>query len=202
MSAREVFFGGWILSATLILLPLSSLAQCDHDVPLALGGHASTPSSQAGLPSPGGIAPSEPPAAPSSKVSGASAIDIAQGVPVRVTEAEILALPISAIVTATDWTPVSRFEGPLLSEVLKLKPAQAQTQTLHVYALNDYAITIPVSDIEKYAPILAHTRDGVRMKRSDFGPLFIVYPRDRYRELRTPSMVARMAWQVCRIDVE
>ena len=116
------------------------------------------------------------------------------------TEAQILALPVSVIVTATDWTPVSRFEGPLLREVLKLKAGRAQT--LRVYALNDYAITIPVSDLDKYAPILAHTRNGVRMKRSDFGPLFIVYPRDQRPELRAPSMAARMAWQVCRIDVE
>jgi hypothetical protein len=54
----------------------------------------------------------------------------------------------------------------------------------------------------QYAPILAHTRDGSRMSRSDFGPLFIVYPRDRFPALRAPIMGARMAWQVCRIDVE
>jgi len=74
---------------------------------------------------------------------------------------------------------------------------------LNVFALNQYAVSIPMSDLDEYNPILlALTRDGVRMKQSDFGPMFIVYPRDQYDELRAPIMTARMAWQVCRIDVD
>ncbi|MEO5736138.1 MAG: hypothetical protein ABIQ82_01630, partial [Variovorax sp.] len=128
-----------------------------------------------------------------------TATEVTASEAVRFTEAQILALPVSVLVTATDWTPVSRFEDPLLGDVLRLKAGQAQT--LRVYALTDYAITIPVSDLEKYTPILAHTRNGVRVKRSDFGPLFIVYPRDQNPELRASRMSARMAWQVGRIDV-
>lgn len=119
---------------------------------------------------------------------------------VRVSEAQILSLPMKLIVTATDWTPVSRFEGPLLRDVLRL--GTVASGDLHVYALNQYAVTIPMSDLDQFAPILAHTRDGVRLKRSDFGPLFIVYPRDQFKSLESPKMAARMAWQVCRIDVE
>ncbi len=122
------------------------------------------------------------------------------GAVTQLSETQILALPVSVITTGTDWTDVSRFEGPLLSDVLKLKPGP--TGNLQVLALNQYGATVPASDLDRFGPILAHTRDGVRMKRSDFGPLFIVYPRDRYRELRAPNMAARMVWQVCRIDVE
>ena len=201
MSARELFRGSWLFAAVLISLSPSASAQCERDVFLTLGGLSSPPSPSKVVPSSAGALASPGPLSLRLSASAASAAtEVAAGEAARFTEAQILALPVSVIVTATDWTPVSRFEGPLLSEVLKLKPGQAQT--LRVYALNDYAITIPVSDIEKYAPILAHTRNGVRMKRSDFGPLFIVYPRDQYAELRAPSMTARMAWQVCRIDVE
>ncbi|MEP6721274.1 MAG: oxidoreductase [Variovorax sp.] len=196
MSAREGFLGSWLLAALLILLSPSTSAQCDRDAFLTLGGLPSPPS-QGTSPSAGGLAS---PASLSPRLSASAATEIRAGEADWLTQAQILALPVSVIVTATDWTPVSRFEGPLLSEVLKLKASPAQT--LRVYALNDYAITIPVSDLEKYAPILAHTRNGVRMKRGDFGPLFIVYPRDQRPELRAPSMAARMAWQACRIDVE
>ena len=198
MSAREGFLGSWVLAGLLISLSPSASAQCERDVFLALGGLSSPPSpSKVVSPSAGALAS---PAPLSSRPSNSAATELTAGEAARFTETQILSLPVSVIVTATDWTPVSRFEGPLLSDVLKLKASPAQT--LRVYALNDYAITIPVSDLEKYAPILAHTRNGVRMKRSDFGPLFIVYPRDQYPELRAPSMAARMAWQVCRIDVE
>ncbi|WP_371436629.1 oxidoreductase [Polaromonas sp.] len=122
------------------------------------------------------------------------------GTVTQLSETQILALPVAVITTGTDWTAVSRFEGPLLSDVLKSKPGQ--TGNLQVLALNQYGATVPASDLDRFGPILAHTRDGVRLKRSDFGPLFIVYPRDRYRELRAPNMAARMVWQVCRIDVE
>ncbi|WP_409054102.1 molybdopterin-dependent oxidoreductase [Variovorax sp. GrIS 2.14] len=117
------------------------------------------------------------------------------------TEAQVLALPVATIETGTDWTEgVSRFEGPLLSDVLGLGPGRAGA--ISVVALNHYGVTIPLSDLFKFKPILAYAQNGVRLQPDDFGPLFIVYPRDRYSELRTPSMAARMAWQVCRIDVE
>jgi hypothetical protein len=118
----------------------------------------------------------------------------------ELTEAQLMALPTSTITTSTEWTPVSRFEGPLLSDVLKL--AAVQGRVLRVFALDDYAISIPWSDLPQYGVILAHTRDGERMTRRRFGPLFVIYPRDKFAALQTPTMGARFIWQVCRIDVE
>jgi hypothetical protein len=119
---------------------------------------------------------------------------------VELTEAQLMALPVSTITTATEWTPVSRFDGPLLSDVLKL--AAVQGRVLRVFALDDYSISIPWSDLAQYGVILAHTRDGERMTRRRFGPLFVIYPRDKFAALQTPTMGARFIWQVCRIDVE
>lgn len=188
MNARALWFNGWLCVVVAVLLPQAASAQCLPDVFLAMGGSAPTAASVGWPPIPPG-SPSDDGPTP---VSGTPIV--------RLSEAELLALPVKVIVTATDWTPVSRFEGPLLRDVIKLRTGVPGA--LNVFALNQYAITIPMSDLDEFAPILAHTRDGVRMKRSDFGPLFIVYPRDRYAELRAPSMAARMAWQVCRIDVE
>ena len=120
--------------------------------------------------------------------------------PIALTEAELLALPTATITTSTDWTPVSRFDGPLLSDVLKLAPVQGKT--LHIFALDDYSISIPWSDMAQYGVILAHSQDGQRMSRRRFGPLFVIYPRDKFASLQTPITGAKFIWQVCRIDVE
>lgn len=120
--------------------------------------------------------------------------------PIVLTEADLLALPTSTITTSTEWTPLSRFEGPLLSDVLKLAPLQGKT--LHIFALDDYSISIPWSDMAQYGVILAHSQDGERMSRRRFGPLFVIYPRDKFASLQTPITGAKFIWQVCRIDVE
>ena len=188
MNARDVGLGHWACVIVMLALSQAASAQCVKDVFLAIGGPTPTVSAD-GLPAPrSGDAPPV-----SSHTAAGDQV-------VRLSEAQILALPTKLIVTATDWTPVSRFEGPLLRDVLKL--GTGALGDLHVFALNQYAVTIPMSDLDQFAPILAHTRDGVRLKRRDFGPLFIVYPRDRFKALESPKMAARMAWQVCRIDVE
>lgn len=119
---------------------------------------------------------------------------------VALTEAQLMALPVATITTSTEWTPVSRFDGPLLNDVLEL--AGARGKTLEIFAADDYSISIPWSDLARYGVILAHSRDGERMTRRRFGPLFVVYPRDKFPALQTPTMGARFIWQVCRIDVE
>lgn len=188
MNARDVWLGNWACVIVMLAAPPAADAQCVRDVYLAVGGSSPVLSSSG---SPAVVASDPSPAA----LQNPPAADV-----VRVSEAQILALPATLIVTATDWTPVSRFEGPLLRDVLKLRPGASGD--LHVFALNQYAVTLPMSDLDTFAPILAHTRDGVRLKRSDFGPLFIVYPRDQFKALAAPNMAARMVWQVCRIDVQ
>ena len=188
LNARDVGWGHWACVIVMLALSQAAGAQCVRNVFLAIGGP--TPAvSAVGLP-----------VVLSGDAPPVSSLTAAGDPVVRLSEAQILALPTALIVTATDWTPTSRFEGPLLRDVLKL--GSGGSSALHVFSLNQYAVTIPMSDLDHYAPILAHTRDGVRLRRSDFGPLFIVYPRDQFKTLESPKMAARMAWQVCRIDVE
>jgi hypothetical protein len=187
MNARDVWLGGWLCLIGALSPYQVACAQCVRDVFLALGSSAPPPVNSV---NPVNNSDAAADAKKTGRVGGLTTL----------TEAQILALPSRVIVTETDWTPVSRFEGPLLRDVLRLHPGESGD--LNVFALNQYAVTIPMSDLDKYSPILAYSRDGERLKRSDFGPLFIVYPRDQYAELRTSKMAARMAWQVCRIDVQ
>lgn len=118
----------------------------------------------------------------------------------RFSEAEVMSLPQATITTATIWTPRSRFDGPLLADVLR--HVGAVGSRLDVQALDNYSASIPTSDLKAYGPILAHSRDGKRMTARDLGPLFVMYPRDKYPdELNKLFAQARFIWQVRRITV-
>ncbi|WP_445679073.1 hypothetical protein [Radicibacter daui] len=67
---------------------------------------------------------------------------------------------------------------------------------IRLTALNDYSITIPVSDITTYQPILAYSRDGQDIAIRDKGPLIVIYPFGRYPELEQQIYLNRTIWQV------
>ncbi|MCW7539898.1 molybdopterin-dependent oxidoreductase [Aquabacterium sp. A7-Y] len=118
----------------------------------------------------------------------------------EISEAALLAMPRRTIRTGTSWTPPARFEGPLLSHLLQLVGGTGST--LRCRAVDDYEVSVPASDAERWGVILAHSMDGKRLSSRDFGPLWLVYPRDEYpRELDTPATVAKFIWQVDAIEV-
>jgi hypothetical protein len=113
----------------------------------------------------------------------------------RISEAELLKLPVHTIVTSTRWTPKSTFTGPLFSDVLKLVGATGRT--VECLTLDDYTVSMPASNAERYGAILAYTMNGKRLEVRDFGPFFLVYPRDTYpSELTGAAADARFVWQV------
>lgn len=102
--------------------------------------------------------------------------------------------------TSTAWTDgVSTFEGPLLCDLLHRVGATGTR--LFAQALNDYTVEIPIDDCRKYPVILALKRDGRELQRRDKGPIWIVYPRDDYPELRSEQVNNRWVWQLDRLDV-
>jgi hypothetical protein len=103
--------------------------------------------------------------------------------------------------TSTPWTdgrPV--FEGVLMSELLKRVGAKGESIT--AVALNDYKVTLPVSDFEKYPIILAFKMDGQVLKVRDKGPLWIIYPQDEFSELRDKSVHQKWIWQIKEFEVD
>jgi hypothetical protein len=110
-------------------------------------------------------------------------------------EAQLLALPVHAITTATTWTPRSTFTGPLLSDVLKAVGAYGSQ--IEIHTLDDYTCVVPVADADRYGVVVAYAMDGKRLKVSNFGPLFLIYPRDQYpMELDGAAGDAKFAWQI------
>jgi hypothetical protein len=111
------------------------------------------------------------------------------------TEAQLLALPVHSITTATTWTPRSTFTGPLLADILKTVGASGSAVEIHT--LDDYTYTIPVSDCDRYGVVVAYSMNGRRLKISDFGPLFLIYPRDAFPDELTGALGdSKFVWQI------
>lgn len=116
-------------------------------------------------------------------------------------EETFLKLKATKLVTTTAWTPKSEFVGPELATVLKAAGASPEAKEMRFYAIDAYEITIPISDIAKYRPVMAHTQSGTRLTIPTRGPVFLVYPRDQHPELLNIKGQAQFVWMVCKIDV-
>ncbi|NQU59416.1 MAG: molybdopterin-dependent oxidoreductase [Rhodospirillales bacterium] len=103
--------------------------------------------------------------------------------------------------TITPWTEgMQAYEGPLLRDVLKAVGAVGST--VKAVAINDYAVDIPVSDLEKYSVILAHTLNGKAMSVRDKGPLWVIYPWSDNAALRKETFYAKSIWQVKKLTIQ
>lgn len=107
-------------------------------------------------------------------------------------------LPQSSITTATTWTPVSKFTGVKMEEIMRVTGAKGDFA--QVYALDDYSVRIPIADFKLYGVVLASSMNGKPLDPSKFGPYFLIYPKDKHpKELNTPTAEAKFVWQVSRI---
>ncbi len=109
-------------------------------------------------------------------------------------------LPSETFSTSTIWTKGTQtFTGvPLyvLAEMLVV-----DSGTFKAFAVNDYAVEIPVSDAVEGGPIVAYLHNGKEMSLRDKGPLWIVYPFDAGSRYKSETYYARSIWQLNRIEV-
>ena len=116
-------------------------------------------------------------------------------------EAALLKLPAHSIVTTTTWTPRSTFTGALLSDVLSTVGAYGSQ--IEIHTIDDYTCVVPVSDAARYGAVLAYEMNGKRLKVSNFGPLFLIYPRDQFpMELDGAAGDAKFAWQIVSMTIK
>ncbi|TPW29112.1 oxidoreductase [Martelella alba] len=111
------------------------------------------------------------------------------------------ALPQEDFTTGTVWTEgTNHFSGVPLSDLLGLVGANGKM--LKLVALNDYAVEIPVADIDPKAPIIASHLDGEEMSVRDKGPLWLVFPFDDNPAYRSEVTYSQSIWQLAKIEVE
>lgn len=132
-------------------------------------------------------------------VSGRIANAPAGGV-VTFDRAALEALPRVSFRTTTIWTEGEHeFSGVSLHELLKAVGAEGSA--LKALALNNYSVSIPVSDAVEGGPIIADRMDGAEMSVRDKGPLWVIYPYDGNPDYRTETVYSRSIWQLDRLEV-
>ena len=96
-----------------------------------------------------------------------------------------------------------QLKGPLLSTVLQA--AGATGTKLAMRAVDGYAPTIGVADVQKYRFIVATHLDGQPMPLGGLGPLWAVYEADRFADMAAKPVDQRFAlcpWGLYHIDVQ
>lgn len=97
-------------------------------------------------------------------------------------------------------TVETTFRGVLMSDLLDLWQVAEDATTLHIVALNDYAIDVPIEDLRRYPVILALQANGDYMPVSTRGPAMLVYPYGEY-EFDTAVYNDYWIWQIKSVDV-
>lgn len=110
------------------------------------------------------------------------------------------ALGISSIEATSPWSDGRRkFHGVLARDVMLAVGAQGQLIT--ATGEDDYSVDIPASDFMRYPVLLALQMDGKYLQLRNQGPVLIVYPRDDYAELVTPTLTRKSVGMLREINV-
>jgi hypothetical protein len=97
-------------------------------------------------------------------------------------------------------TAEHKVAGVLVRDLLRYVGGTGQS--LHVTALDGYAIDIPLSDFESYDVVLATEIDGKGLSVRDKGPAWLIYPVSQHRELDDTVYESRSVWQIKTIEVD
>ncbi len=114
---------------------------------------------------------------------------------------DLEALDQTAYSTANDYVDgETEFSGPLVRDLVAMmggEPAE-----ILFTAINDYAITIPVSDFVEYDVILAIYQDGQKLSRRAKGPIWVIYPTSQFEALQDRVHNDRLIWQLVRMEAQ
>ena len=115
--------------------------------------------------------------------------------------ATLRALPQKTFTTETSWDkrPV-KFTGPLMRDVLQL--LKSTGTEIKAIAVNDYAVSIPVADAQKFDLIIATRMNDRDIPPRTKGPLFVVYPFSSDPVLKDKVYEDRAIWQLKAIELK
>ncbi|MCW8916757.1 MAG: hypothetical protein OQK24_13015 [Magnetovibrio sp.] len=121
--------------------------------------------------------------------------------PIKMSIEEFEALaPASQIKTTTPWHRQSTFSG--ISGKDLVKHLGIKGTTINALAINDYQVTIPVSDLTELGVLFATRLNGKRLKLRNKGPVFVIYPFDQNPSLKTEVYYGRSIWQVKQLTIQ
>ena len=73
---------------------------------------------------------------------------------------------------------------------------------IELVALNDYIVSIPMKSITSYNPVLASRFNGEMISVRKKGPLILIYPFDKYKEINTPLYQDYTIWMIHEIRIK
>lgn len=115
--------------------------------------------------------------------------------PIQLTLSEFDSIDQSTVETKTPWhKEKTRFSGVAGTALLKYLGSQATD--VDAVALNDYKVSIPVSDLSSTGLIFATRKNGEPMSVREKGPIFIIYPFDSNPALDNEVIYGRSIWQL------
>jgi hypothetical protein len=110
---------------------------------------------------------------------------------------ELSKLSNTVVRTKTKWTATSNFAGPMMRDVLNFLGANRDAKNVEVRCHNNFVVTIPISDFKRWEVILAYSQNGQRLTMATKGPLWMMYPIDKYAsELNNNLTQSKLAWAV------
>ena len=119
---------------------------------------------------------------------------------VKLSLADLDAMPQVTFETTTTWTNGGvTFSGVSLKALLETLGTNGDS--IEMAALNDYSVTMPVSELTTDAPIIATRMNGDVMSVRDKGPYWVVFPYDADPRFRTETVYSRSVWQLNRLVV-
>lgn len=123
-------------------------------------------------------------------------------VEVEFTREALAAIPQATVVTKNDYVEAeTTFTGPLVRDLFEEGSIKPDSE-LVLTALNDFAVTIPASDVLNYDVILATTMNGKEMSVREKGPIWVIYPMSDHEELREASYNDRLIWQLSSVKLK
>lgn len=91
------------------------------------------------------------------------------------------------------------YTGVLLSDLLEVVNASDTMTEVFATALDDYAIPIPVSEIEAWPILIATQSNGAYMTIENSGPTRIIFPYDRHDNITDARNMS--VWNLESLDV-
>lgn len=109
-------------------------------------------------------------------------------------------LGMAELRTRTPWTEgEALFVGVPLARLLDMVTVKGSM--VRATAANDYAVDIPVADLQDTAAFLAMSMDGKPLTLRDKGPLWIIFPWSQRPELDRSEMHGYAVWQLLTLHV-
>lgn len=127
----------------------------------------------------------------------------ARGDPIRFDRQGLERLGLIRYTSQNRWYDhPTTYEGVLGSAFLDAVGVPKGATQMHMVALNDYAVTVPISDLRRWPVMLALKLDGRYLSVRDKGPIWLVYPNQIDPELGGPRYEGRWIWQLRDITFE